>query len=187
MHGFADHAFADQANELGVVVIGHVLGAYLHQAARLGGHGGNFLSQFELVPVRQRLLAVDILARTEGVDRLRRVVPVGRGHTDYVDVGVFQERLVLIVHRCPATTLGGVDHPWPVDVADGHRLGDAFLLELEDDPLVVGASRPRADETDPQPFVGALARRGHRGCVRRQGHGGTRDLEKRTTVAVVVS
>ena len=120
---------ADQPDDLGIIVVGHVLGADLHQPALAAGRLLNLLGQLELAPVGQRLLAIDVLAGMDRVDGLGRVQAVRGRDADDVDVGIGQECLVLHVHLGPAGLLAGGLESGTVDVADRDRLGLALLLQ----------------------------------------------------------
>ena len=96
---------ADQPDDLGVVVVGHVLRAHLHEPALVLGRLLDLLGQLELAPVGERLLAVDVLAGVDRVDGLGRVQAVGRGDAHDVDLRIGQERLVLHVHLAPPVFL----------------------------------------------------------------------------------
>ncbi len=136
MDRLADDPFLDEPDDFRIVVVGHVLRADLHEPLVPVGRLLDLLGQLELAPVRQRLLAVDVLAGVQGVDRLRRVKAVGRGDADHVDVLVGQEGLVLHVHLRPAGRAAGGFQAGPIDIAHGHRLGNALFLEGVDDAQV---------------------------------------------------
>ncbi len=114
------------------------------------------LGQLELAPVGQRLLAVDVLAGVQGIDGLRGVMAVGRGDTDDVDVFVGQQGLVFHVHLRPAGRAAGGLQAGPVNVAHGHRLGNALLLEAAHDLQVLLGAAADADEAHADAVVGAL-------------------------------
>jgi hypothetical protein len=77
------------------VVIAALLGADLHDAARLLGDPAERLALVDRQ--RQRLLAVDVLARLHGVDADLGVPVVGRADDDGVDVLAVEELAVVLV------------------------------------------------------------------------------------------
>ena len=79
---------------------------------------------------------------------------VGRGDADHVDVLVGQQGLVLHVHLRSAGRVAGGFQAGPIDIAHGHRLGDAFLFEVIDDAQVGLGAAARADEADADAVVG---------------------------------
>ncbi len=113
------------------------LGRGLGEEPRLG-HG-----------MRQRLLAIDVEAATQGADRGRRVMMVGRGHHDGIEALLLQE-LAIVGVFLGAGVLGG-------------RRVQAALIDVaqSDDVLaghfgqVAGAAATDADHADIQPLVGA--------------------------------
>jgi len=82
--------------------------------------------------VRERLLAVHILAGVDGVDGLRRVVSIGGGNTDDVNVRICQQFFVGAIHLHAATLLRRRLQTRPVDVTDSDGFREALLLELVD-------------------------------------------------------
>ncbi len=176
VHRLADDPLGDHLPHHGVILVGYELRADLNQAIILLGRLFDLLGQLELRPVRQRLLAVDVLVRIQCVDRLRCMETVGRGDADHVDRGVGQQILVLHVLLRPAGILAGGFQTRPIDVANGHRLGNTALLELVDDAHVFMGASAGTDEPDADPLVGALGTLGeHTGRGKhRCGYGGRR-------------
>ena len=87
----------DELADLGIGVIGHVLRAHLHDPLVFLGLLAELPGQVHLRPVRQRLLAIDVLAGANGVDGLRGVMAVGRGNAHRVNPRVGQQFLVVAV------------------------------------------------------------------------------------------
>ena len=102
----------------------------------------------------ERLFAINVLAGVHGVDGQRGVQTVRRGDAHHIDVRIGQERLVLHIHLRPAGLLARGLQARAVDVADGHRLGHAFLLHRIDDVEMCPAAAAGADESHANPLVG---------------------------------
>ena len=112
--------------------------------------------------VRQRLLAIDVLARLRGQDAGDRVPMVRRGNHDGVDVFAFDDlaevrirvaALVLGLLVGPVTFLDnlfGVVHSLGNDIAHGH---DLDILHAEKTAQVSPAHRADADEAQREPIV----------------------------------
>jgi hypothetical protein len=127
--------------------------------------------------VHHRLLAVDVLARLEGVDRHLHVPVVGAGHDHRVhvlpgqDLAVVAGRLEVLAELLPALLEAAV-----VDVGRGHELDPR---DLERRLGVALAHAPRAEERDADAVVRRdglrrfLSRVGIRGAGEdRRGSGG---------------
>ncbi len=161
MDWFADRPIFDHLANCRIVIVGHILRADLNEATILLGRRVDLLRQLELIPVRQRFLAVDVLLRVQGVDRLRRVMRVGRGDAHDIDVRVVEQLLVLVIHLCAAEPLARRFQPRPINVAYGDRLGHPLLLKALNNALMGTASAADADEADADPLVGPFGRFGH--------------------------
>ena len=102
-----------------------------------------------------RLLAVNVFARADGVQRLRNVQPVRRGDADDIHVRVRQQLLVLHV-GFGAGGLSRLIQPVSVNVTDGHHL--RLLPTLNQPPHRRDVARPApadADEADADGIIGA--------------------------------
>ncbi len=139
----------------------------------LAGHAGQFLGQFELPPVGDGLLAIDVLAGLEGIHGLIAVQMVRRGDTDHVHRRVGQQ-LVIVHVRLAAVAFDPLLEPRPVHITGRDDLDGLFRLGLEPvQSLEMRPAPPAAtDEPNPQPLVGAENRRAH---GRAQNHPGRRD------------
>ena len=60
---------------------------------------------------------------------IMRMVPVGRGDADDVNVGIGQQLLVMVVHLA-AQNLVGLQEAGAVNVADGRHVDAAIGLQL---------------------------------------------------------
>ena len=189
VHDVAHNAVLDHLANLGIVVVGHVLRADLDDPLVLLGFLAQFFRHVELRPVRQRLLAVDVFACPDGVDRLRRVVPVGRGDANDVDLEIGEQFFVLAVDF-PTGILCRRFGARSIHVAYGHRLDESLFLELITDIDVGQAAPADADEPDADPLVGALGLLGHdgegRGERRRRAGRGRGAKETASTALVAV-
>ena len=141
------------------VVIAPLLGADLHDAARLLGDPAEHLALVDRQ--RQRLLAVDVLARLHGVDADLGVPVVGRADDDGVDVLAVEELAVVLVDvGLPfADVLVSLARSACrlVDVADGEEVAVAG-----GPPGVARALATGADQAEAGPIVLGPGLVGHR-------------------------
>ena len=161
MDRFADRPIFDHLANRRIVIIGHVLRADLNEAIILLGRRVDLLRQLELIPVRQRFLAVDVLLRVQGIDRLRGVMRIGCGDAHDIDVRVVEQLLVFVIHLRAAEPLACRFQARSINVTNGNRLGHPLLLKPLDDALMGAASAADADEADADPVVRPFGRFGH--------------------------
>ncbi len=144
--------------------------AHLDHAARLASHL-HHLSPF-VDRLRERLLAVDVLAGPAGHDRLQRVPVVGRGDQHRVDIRLIEDLAEVTVRgRLAAEQLRvGLLHRGLRDIAHG---GDLTVGVLQEELHHLAAPIPGADHSQANALVGAQ----HAGCLecrhaQRGGHAG---------------
>ena len=150
-----EHARADDLDDAAVVVARVDQVPHLGDAAVLGRGVGHRPPLAD--PVREGLLAVDVLARLAGEDRRDRVPVVGRGDDHRVDVLAVEDA------RGSRCTTPACRRPSPapcrvrlVDVADG---GDADVGHLAEDVQQARAHPAEADEAERDRVVGRGLRR----------------------------
>ncbi len=113
------------------------------------------LGQRKLRPVAHRLLAIDILARANGIERLGNVQPVRRGNADHIHFRIREQLSVLRVNRRAGLPRGLLPAE-PISVTHGH---DVELIAPRDHALdhvdMAAAAAAHPDEAHSQTFVGA--------------------------------
>jgi hypothetical protein len=150
--------------------------ANLDNALQLGCLLGELAAQVELTPVAHRLLAIDVLAGADGIQRLRHMETVGRGDADHVHLRVGQQFVVLEI-GLGAGGFGGFLQPVAERIVHRHHL-DRFagLDEFLHDAQMAAAPAAYSDKTDTDAVVrpddsgpgderkGGDGPRGHGGC-----------------------
>jgi len=155
MDRLADHALLHHLASLVPGRVGHVLGSDLDDPLEPFDLVGHLLGQFELAPMAERLLDVDVLARDGRVDNLLGMVMVRRGDHDDVHLLVGQEFVMAIV-GLGVVGLRRLFQPGPIDITDGHDVQRrTLLLEVEQRADQRVAAPAAADQPDADPLAGA--------------------------------
>ncbi len=171
------HSTSSRQDSNGVALVAH-----LRNDLVFAGDLGHFAALVD--GVGQRLLAVDVLAAFHSGDRGHRVVMVGRGHHDGVDLLVqLVEHLAEVAElRGLGMVVEGADDAVvaPVDVAEGHD-----IVAAGHRAHVAPAHRADADAGDVQLLAGRRRAAAGHGVSRHDGdrrHGGPRGAQEFTTI-----